>query len=151
MSVQSIGGSGLPDPAAYTYSGSPPAGLAGGSATAPAAPASESDASAASPYQKEYATLQQQDAAELLTVSLGSASDASANVASVLAQATALQTQQLAAQQQAQGAAASAVTITQPDVPTFEQITGQSDSDAANALSQFQTPPDPGSSVDTLA
>jgi pilus assembly protein FimV len=176
MSVSSVGSTSLPDPAFYGYTPSVPTGLAYGD---PAAPGSGSGASsssgtasssgssasgsgassaapgssaAVSPYVAEYATLQQQDAAELLQVSLGTPAAAQSNIASVLAQAAALQSQQIAAQQQAAAAAAqtdSAASAPDPlsAIPSFESIVGQSDQDAASAMNGSGT----GSNVDTLA
>ncbi len=178
MSISSVGSTSLPDPAFYGYTPSVPTGLAYGDAPAPGSsstgaassssgtgPSSGTSASsgsassgttassaAVSPYAAEYATLQQQDAAELLQVSLGTPAAAQSNVASVLAQAAALQSQQVAAQQQAAAAAAqtdSAASAPDPlsAIPSFESIVGQSDQDAASAMNGTGT----GSNVDTLA
>ena len=175
MSVSSVGSTSLPDPAFYGYTPSVPSGLAYGDAAAPGSSStgtassssatgsssgtatSSSSGSAAStaavsPYVAEYATLQQQDAAELLQVSLGTPAAAQSNVASVLAQAAALQSQQIAAQQQAAAAAAqtdSAASAPDPlgAIPSFESIVGQSDQNAASAMNGTGT----GSNVDTLA
>jgi hypothetical protein len=181
MSVSSVGSGSLPDPAFYGYTPSVPTGLAYGDAPAPGSGSSAASSSsgtasssgssasgssasgssasgatgssaAVSPYVAEYATLQQQDAAELLQVSLGTPAAAQSNVASVLAQAAALQSQQIAAQQQAAATAAqtdSAASAPDPlsAIPSFESIVGQSDQDAASAMNGTGT----GSNVDTLA
>lgn len=145
MSVSSVGSGSLPDPAFYGYTPGLPAGLAHGDAPAPG-PSTGS----VSPYVAEYGTLQQQDAAELLQVSLGSAANAQSNVASVLAQAAALQAKQVAAQQQAAASAAqtdSAASMPDPlsAIPSFESIVSASDAAATGASETT------GSNVDTLA
>lgn len=142
MSVSATGSSSLPDPGFYGYpssaSASSPAQDASGGAPAAAAPAQSS-------YQTAYDNLLQQDTADLLQVSFGSSSDAQANIASVLAQATALQQQQLAAQRQAQTAAAPAIAA--PSAPTLTSVIQQSDGNAASDLSNGTL----GASIDTSA
>jgi hypothetical protein len=175
MSVSSVGSGSLPDPAFYGYTPAVPTGLAYGDASAPGASTgssgtassssgtassssgtassssgSSSATAAVSPYVAEYDTLQQQDAAELLQVSLGSPSAAQSNVSSVLAQAAALQSQQLAAQQQAAAASAttdSAASLPDPlsAIPSFESIVSASDAAAAGGSETT------GSNIDTLA
>jgi hypothetical protein len=90
--------------------------------------------------------LQQEDAAELIQVSLGSPTNAASNVSDVLAQAASLQDQQLAQQQEdasAQAEAAVQSTSTSSsdtsssandpmNVPTLSDVTSASD-EAANA------------------
>jgi hypothetical protein len=98
-----------------------------------------------SPYQTAYDNLMQQDTADLLQVTFGSAANAQTNVSSVLAQAAALQQQQIAAQQQAQSAAPAAITA--PTVPTLTSVIQQSDSSASSDLSQGTL----GASIDTSA
>ncbi len=143
MSVGPIGGSSLPDPGFFSY---PSTSSESGSATAAssassAAPSTGSAvsstgptaaAAAQNPYQSAYANLVQQDTAELLQVSFGSSSDAQSNVASVLAQAAALQQQQLAAQQQAQTAAPAPITA--PVTATLAGVLQQSDAGARSDL-----------------
>ncbi|HTW85826.1 MAG TPA: hypothetical protein VMD91_17280 [Candidatus Sulfotelmatobacter sp.] len=161
MSVSSVSSGSLPDPAAYTYTPSLPTGLAYGDAAAPGASSSSSSGSSStssstsstgnaqtiSPYVAEYSTLQEDDAAELLQVSLDSPTDATSNVESVLAQAAAYQAQQNAAQSQAAAATAqsaiqsgtssssSSSTVSGPlDIPSYESIISQSDQDGYNAI-----------------
>jgi len=102
-------------------------------------------AAAVSPYRSAYDALMQQDAAELLQVSLGSASDAQSNVSNVLAQAAKLQQEQLAAQQQAQAAAPPPIAA--PAVPSLASVIQQSNASASSDLSNGTL----GASVDTLA
>jgi hypothetical protein len=155
MSVAPISG---PNPAAYSYPSTLPSALT----TPISSPSAASSASAStlSSYQAEYATLQQDDAAELMQVSLGSAANAQSNVASVLAQAAALQSQQLAAQQQLAAASADAAVQSSPSttgsssasdpltLPTLQSLFDQSDSNAGTNLSNYQNS---GSSIDLLA
>jgi len=159
MSVGPIAGSPLPDPGFYTSPSSLPTGLSGGSASSTASSAAAATASSAatssaagtpaqiSPYLTEYNTLQQQDAAELIQVSLASPDAAQANVADVLAQAAALQQQQLAAQQQAQSTAANATITAPPAVPSLESLIQQSDANANSDLSNGTL----GASIDASA
>ena len=139
-----------------------------GARTASGAGASTS--STVSPYATAYATLQQDEAAELLQVSLGSPSAAEANVSDVLAQWAALQAQEDAAQHEAAAAAAVATPAASAtgamNVPSYESIVTQSDQDAlgataaqdglgasssASAASGTGTPNPTGTSIDTLA
>jgi hypothetical protein len=131
MTVSATGNSTPPNPGSYAY----PSTSAAASSAAPAQ----------SPYQSAYDTLVQQDTAELLQVSLGSQADAQSNLASVLAQAAALQQQQLAAQQRAQTAAPPAITA--PSVPSLTSLLQQSDANASGDLSKGTL----GASVDTSA
>jgi hypothetical protein len=126
MSVGAIGGSSLP-PLGLSSTPSPPA------------------TATVSPYQSAYDALLQQDAAELLQLSLGSATAAASNVSNVLAQAAALQQEQLAAQQQAQ--AAPPPPIAEPAVPTLASVIQQSNASASSDLSNGTL----GASIDTLA
>jgi hypothetical protein len=102
-------------------------------------------ATAISSYQSAYNSLLQQDASELLNVSLGSSSAASANVANVLAQAASLQQQQLAAQQQAQSAAPPPITA--PAIPSLASVIQLSNSAASSDLSNGTL----GASIDSFA
>jgi cytochrome bd-type quinol oxidase subunit 1 len=169
MSVDATSG---PSPAFYSYPSTLPSALTTpiASSSQPAtsaAPTASSTAAVPSPYQTEYDTLQQDDAAELLQVSLGSAANAQSNLASVLSQAAALQSQQLAAQQQQTLAAADAAVQTSPssaastagssasaastdplDVPTFQSVIDSSDSAANTNLGNYSNS---GSSIDLLA
>ena len=167
MSVDAVSG---PDPAFYSYPSTLPPGVGG--AASSSSTASASATSAASPsasaaplssYQAEFATLQQDDAAELMQVSLGSTANGQSNVASVLAQAAALQAQQSAAQQAQAAASADAAvqsstssttgsstsSSTDPlSLPTLQSLFDQSNSDASTNLSNYQSS---GSSIDLLA
>jgi hypothetical protein len=166
MSVGAVSG---PDPAFYSYPSTlPPSLTAAASSSSASAVSSATSSAAATPlssYQAEFDTLQQDDAAELLQVSLGSTANAQSNVASVLAQAAALQSQQLAAQQQQDAASAQAAvqsstgsttdsstsTSSSSDpltLPTLQSLFDQSDSDASANLSNYQSS---GSSIDLLA
>jgi hypothetical protein len=153
MSVGSIGS--LPDPGFYNSPSTLPAGLSGGSAgtsaisrAASATSASAATAPAVSPYQTAYANLQEQDAAELIGVSTGSADAAQANVSNVLAQAAQLQAQQLATQQAAAArASAAAPSIANVSVPSLTSLIQQSDTNAGNDLANGTL----GSSVNTVA
>ena len=119
-----------------------PAGLAGGSSTLPAgAPAQPSS------YQSAYSNLLQQDTAELLQVSFGSADAAQSNVSNVLAQAAALQQQQLAAQQQAQVSAQNAPVPPSVPVPTLTSVIQQSNTNAYADISNGTL----GASIDNFA
>jgi hypothetical protein len=149
MSVSATGTSPVPDPGYYGYpsASASSASSASGSSSASSAPAASGApaAPAQSPYQSAYDDLVQQDTAELLQVSFGSQADAQSNLASVLAQAAALQRQQLAAQQQAQTAAPPPITA--PTVPTLTSLLQQSDGNASSDLEQGTL----GASVDTTA
>jgi hypothetical protein len=164
MSVDAVSG---PDPAFYSYPSTlpPSAGVAASSSSTASASGSSSTAPSAtaaplSSYQAEYATLQQDDAAELMQVSLGSAANAQSNVTSVLAQAAALQAQQQAALQAQAAASAdagvqssttSSSTSSASDplnLPTLQSLFDQSDSDASTNLGNYQSS---GSSIDLLA
>ena len=153
MSVDSVSG---PDPAYYSYPSSLPSALtapvsSSSTSTTPATSATSTSASATpiSSYQAEFDTLQQDDAAELLQVSLGSTANAQSNLASVLAQAAALQGQQQAAQQAQAGSVASSSSASDPlNLPTLQSLFDQSDSDAGTNLSNYQSS---GSSIDLLA
>ncbi len=155
MSVDAVGG---PDPAYYSYPSSLPSALTAPVTSSPSASSSASSSAGAAPissYQSEFDTLQQDDAAELLQVSLGSAANAQSNVASVLAQAAALQGQQQAAQQaQAAASAGAAVqgsssSASDPlNLPTLQSLFDQSNSNAGTNLSNYQSS---GSSIDLLA
>lgn len=153
MSVGSIGS--LPDPGYYSSPSTLPAGLSGGSATgstiSQAASATSSSATAAaavSPYQTAYANLQEQDAAELIQVSTSTAGAAQTNVSNVLAQAAALQAQQLATQQAAAAtASAAAPAITAVSLPSLTSLIQQSDTNANNDIANGTL----GSSVSTFA
>jgi hypothetical protein len=134
VSVDAIGGSSVPG--FYSYPSVP----------ASTAASSASSSSTISPYVSEYDTLLQQDASELLDVSLGTPAAAASNVSSVLAQAAALQAQQLAAQRQT-AATASVPTIATPAVPTLSSIQQQSDTDASTDLSNGTL----GASIDASA
>ncbi len=147
----SVDAASLPQPGFYSYSSSLPTGLNYGSAlstgTAPAGSSSTAGSStAATSYQQAYASLEQQDTAELLSVSFGSAQSAQSNIASVLAQASALQQQQQAAAQQA-AAQAATTPITAPSIPTMTSVLQTSDANANSDLSNGTL----GASVDTLA
>jgi hypothetical protein len=104
-----------------------------------------------------------------MNVSLGSTANAQSNLASVLAQAAALQDQQLAAQQQQASADADAAVQSSSSstsgssgsssstgssssdplsLPTLQSLFDQSDSDASANLSNYQSS---GSSIDLLA
>lgn len=162
MSVQLIGSASIPDPAAYSY----PSDTTAASRTTSSSATSPATASAEiSTYQAQYDTLQQQDVAELLQVSFASPADAQANVASVLAQAAALQNQQLVTQQQQAAAAADAAVQSAPAstsssssssssdplaIPALTDITAQSDTAAGTAINNYLNPP-PGSSFETYA
>jgi hypothetical protein len=153
MSVDSVSG---PNPAYYSYPSSLPSALtapvsSSSTSTTPATSATSTSASATpiSSYQAEFDTLQQDDAAELLQVSLGSTANAQSNLASVLAQAAALQGQQQAAQQAQAGSVASSSSASDPlNLPTLQSLFDQSDSDAGTNLSNYQSS---GSSIDLLA
>ena len=161
MSVDATSG---PSPAYYSYPSTLPSALTTpiASSSQPATSAgatATSGAPALSPYQTEYDTLQQDDAAELLQVSVGSAANAQSNVASVLSQAAALQSQQPATQQQQELSDATAAVQSSPsstaappasplDVPTYENVISASDSAATTNLSTYGTT---GSSIDLLA
>lgn len=155
MSVDATSG---PSPAFYSYPSTLPSAL-----TTPIAPvqpvtAPSSSGSALSSYQSEFDTLQQDDAAELMNVSLGSSANAQSNVASVLAQAAALQSQQLAAQQQQASSDANAAVQSTPasssvstdalDVPTYASLVSASDGTASTNLGNYTSS---GSSIDLLA
>ncbi|HEX3466923.1 MAG TPA: hypothetical protein VHT05_02365 [Candidatus Elarobacter sp.] len=154
----SVDATSLPSPAFYSYPSSLPAGLTAGPATSSAAPSSAStstsasSSSTASPlsaYEAEFDTLQTDDAEELMNVSLGSTANAQSNLASVLAQAAALQdAQRSAQQQQASTDADAAVQSSALGVPTLQSIVSQSDGDASTNLGNYQTS---GSSIDLLA
>jgi hypothetical protein len=162
MSVQPIGSASIPDPAANSY----PSGTtaASGTTSSSGSGTSATSASQISSYQAEYNTLQEQDAAELLQVSFASPADAQANVASVLAQAAALQNQQLATQQQQASAAADAAVQSTASstssssssssdplaIPTLTDITAQSDTAASTAIDNYLNA-SPGSSFETYA
>jgi hypothetical protein len=124
-----------------------PTGLAYGSAPQSTASTAATASSATSSYEADYQSLQQYDASELIQVSLGSAAAAASNVDSVLAQAAALQSQEKAAQNAAaaagansdiQGSSSSASassSATDPlNIPSYQSIITQSDTDAYNAL-----------------
>jgi len=164
MSVSSVGSGSLPEPGSYTYTPSLPTGLSGGSApssvssgtsstTSSTSSSSTTSATSAatgttiSPYVAEYNSLQSYDAAELIQVSLDSPTAASSNVEGVLAQAAALQSQQTAAGNAALASAANAdiqgtssssstTSANDPlsDIPSYESIVSQSDTDADDAL-----------------
>ena len=136
MSVGPTAGPSTPDPAAYTYTPALPSGIANG-----AAPSSASSSPAPSPYAAEYRSLQQQDAAELLQVSLASPAAAAANVESVLAQAAALQHEQPATQPQQ-------TAITAPVTPTFDEVANASNGAANAAIGAYVNG---GSAIDLLA
>ncbi|HEX3550663.1 MAG TPA: hypothetical protein VHT53_09810 [Candidatus Elarobacter sp.] len=150
MSVDSAS---LPQPGFYSYPSSLPTGLSRGSAastgTASATSSSSSAAGSGSsaaatvnPYQAAYASLQQQDTAELMQVTLGSAQSAQANVASVLAQAAALQQQEAASPPQA-----TTVPITMPSVPSMTSIVQQTTTNANSDIANGTL----GASIDTTA
>jgi len=152
MSVDAASG---PSPAFYSYPSTLPSALTTPIA-APAPVTAPSASGSVSPYQSEFDTLQQDDAAELMNVSLGSAANAQSNIASVLAQAAALQGQQHAAQQQAAltdanaAVQSSSASSTSPatSVPTYESVVGASDSAATTNLGNYTSS---GSSIDLLA
>src|ERR1700680_4673871 len=125
MGVTSVGQSALPDPGFYSSSALPPGLASGSSASAPGTTAAQPSA-----YQSAYSNLLQQDTAELLQVSFGSADAAQSNVSNVLAQAAALQQQQLAAQQQAQVSAQNAPVPPSVPVPTLTSVIQQSNTNA---------------------
>lgn len=144
----------LPTPAFYSYPSTLPSGLGAGSASSATAAGSSS-----SGYESEYDTLQTDDAEELMNVSLGSTANAQSNLASVLAQAAALQDSQVAAQQQQAASDADAAVQSstssagssntdQVSVPTFQSIVDASNGDASTNLGNYQTS---GSSIDLLA
>jgi hypothetical protein len=163
MSVDAVSG---PDPAFYSYPSTlpPSAGVAASSlATGSSSTASSASAAPLSSYQAEFDTLQQDDAAELLQVSLGSTANAQSNVASVLAQAAALQAQQQSAQQAQAAASADAAVQSSSSsttgsstsgasdsltLPTLQSLFDQSDSAASTNLGNYQSS---GSSIDLLA
>jgi hypothetical protein len=164
MSMDAVSG---PDPAFYSYPVTlpPSAGVAASSSPASGSPSTASSATAAplSSYQAEFATLQQDDAAELMQVSLGSTANAQSNVASVLAQAAALQAQQQSAQQAQAAASADAAVQSSSSsttgsstsgasdsltLPTLQSLFDQSDSAASTNLGNYQSS---GSSIDLLA
>jgi hypothetical protein len=145
MGVGSVGQSTLPGPGFYSSPSTLPAGLASGSSTSAAGtPAQTSSTSA---YQSAYSNLLQQDTAELLQVSFGSADAAQSNVSNVLAQAAALQQQGLAAQQQAQVAAENAPSPPTVSVPTLTSIIQQSNANAYANMSNGTL----GASIDNFA
>ena len=147
MSVDAVSG---PDPSFYSYPSTLPSALTVPAASSTTA-ASSPSASPLSSYKAEFDTLQQDDAAELLQVSLGSTSNAQSNVASVLAQAAALQAQQQAAQQAQAAASADAAVQSSSDplnLPTLQSLFDQSDGDASTNLGNYQSS---GSSIDLLA
>jgi|HubBroStandDraft_1064217.scaffolds.fasta_scaffold400094_2 hypothetical protein len=147
MSVSSVG-SGSIQPANYSYpSGTLPTGLAYGAAPQPNSSTAATASSASSSYEADYQSLQQYDDQELMQVSLGSAAAAASNVDSVLAQAAALQSQETAAQNAAaaadangaiQGSSSSASTSSSANdplnIPSYQSIITQSDTDALNVL-----------------
>lgn len=173
MSVDAVSG---PDPSFYSYPSTLPSALtvpaasSSSSASAATSTASSASGSPLSAYESEYDTLQQDDAEELMQVSLGSTANAQSNLASVLAQAAALQDQQLAAQQQQAAASADAAVQSSSSttgssstsssstssssasdplsLPSLQSLFDQSDSDASSNLSNYQSS---GSSIDLLA
>jgi hypothetical protein len=120
------------------------AGKGSASSTNPA-----TGATAASSYQQEYSTLQQQDAAELIQVSLDSPSAATQNVISVLSQAAAYQSALQASTHSSQLASATSV----PSLSTAENTTPTSGYDLSQlptlASLESTTPSDPNA-VPTL-
>jgi hypothetical protein len=143
MGVGSIGQTSLPDPGFYSSPSTLLAGLASDSSTSAAGTATAQPSS----YQTAYSNLTQQDTAELLGVSFGSPDAAQSNVASVLAQAAALQQQQLAAQQQAQVAAANVPAPPSVSVPTLTSVIQQSNANAYADISNGTL----GASIDNFA
>jgi hypothetical protein len=143
MGVTSVGQSALPDPGFYSSSSTLPPGLATGSS----ASAAGTTAAQPSAYQSAYSNLLQQDTAELLQVSFGSADAAQSNVSNVLAQAAALQQQELAAQQQAQVAAANVPAPASVPVPTLTSMIQQSNANAYADISNGTL----GASIDNFA
>jgi hypothetical protein len=161
MSVSSVG-SGSLDPGFYTYPNSTVPGLsdlsvASTPSTSSSTPSSTSGTSTATsatsaenPYLADYDSFEAYDSSELIQVSLGSQSSATSNVDSVLAQAAALQNEQTTAQNAAlaadanadiQGTASSNASSSSTssandplNIPSYESIVAQSDTDAYNAL-----------------
>jgi hypothetical protein len=146
MGVTLVGQSSLPDPGFYNSPSTLPAGLASGSSSGPSTSAAGTAAQPSS-YQSAYSNLLQQDTAELLQVSFGSADAAQSNVSNVLAQAAALQQQELAAQQQAQTAAANVPAPSTVSVPTLTSIIQQSNANAYANMSNGTL----GASIDNFA
>ncbi len=116
-------------------------------ATPSAAPATSTTAS---PYQTEFATLQQQDTAELLYASFLSPSDSLANVDSVLGQAAQL----LGTPGSLPATTASSTdssSSTSPALPSITSILAASDAAAQQTLTSYANAPAGSSIIDYQA